>query len=140
MEEDNSTSFTAEGSSGGYGSGQPGQEGSSAGGKRVNQRSFLWRWLTNKYVITLTIFFTLLIFFDTNNLISRFKVRAELRQMEIQKEYYQQEISANEQISDRLKHDLGEVEAYGREHYLMKRANEDIFLIIDADAAQEEED
>ncbi len=89
------------------------------------------RWLTNKYAITLVIFIVLLVFFDANNFISRYRIVRELRQMELQKEYYQQEIELNERISDQLTHDLKEVETYGRERYLMKRADEDIFLIID---------
>jgi len=112
-----------------------GEEGSGAGeasaGRGRGKRSRIWRLFTNKYLITLLVFLVLLLFFDTNNLISRYRVIRELKQMDLQKQYYLKEIELNERISDQLTHDLKEVEVYGREKYLMKRPGEDIYLIID---------
>lgn len=93
--------------------------------------SLLWRLVSNKFFLAFMIFFVWILFFDSNNLINRFKVKSELRQMELQKRYYLQEISQNELIRDQLMHDLEQVETYGRERYLMKRDQEDVYLIIE---------
>jgi cell division protein DivIC len=105
--------------------------GSPSEGREQGKRSRTWRLFTNKYLITVLVFLVLLLFFDTNNLVSRYRVIRELRQMDLQKQYFLDEIEINERISDQLTHDLKEVEAYGREKYLMKRPGEDIYLIID---------
>jgi cell division protein DivIC len=89
------------------------------------------RIISNKYLITSVGFLVLILFFDGNNLLSRYHVKQELNQMYRQKAYYQKEITENEHIRKQLTHDLSRVEAYGRENYLMKRDNEDIFLIIE---------
>lgn len=89
------------------------------------------RIVSNKYLITILAFVIWVLFFDGNNLLSRFRVKKELNHLHHQKEYYQQEITLNEKLRDQLMNDLDQAEAYGREHYLMKRDNEDIYLIID---------
>lgn len=95
------------------------------------RRRITWRILYNKFVIVLLIFIVWLTFFDNNNLISRFRVKSELRQLKNQKEYYLKEIGINEGFRDQLINDPEKAEAFGREQYLMKRDNEDIFLIIE---------
>lgn len=95
------------------------------------RRKITWRILYNKFVIVLLIFIVWLTFFDNNNLISRFRVKSELRQLKNQKEYYLKEIEINEGFRDQLINDPEKAEAFGREQYLMKRDNEDIFLIIE---------
>lgn len=91
----------------------------------------IFRIFTNKYLLAFLVFLVWILFFDSNNLISRYRVKQELRNMHQQKRYYEQEISTNEQLRDKLTNDLNSIEAFGREQYLMKRDNEDIYLIID---------
>jgi hypothetical protein len=99
--------------------------------ERVADPGKYWRLLYNKYLLTTLVFIVWLVFFDGNNLISRYRVKRELRSMKHQKEYYMDEIAKNEVIRDQLANDLDKVEQYGREKYLMKRDNEDVFLIIE---------
>jgi len=94
-------------------------------------RKPLLRILTNKYLLTILAFVVWLVFFDHNNLIFRKRVNAEIRQMELQREYYLEEIKQNLALRDLLTNDLDAVESFGREKYLMKRPNEDIYLIIE---------
>ncbi len=101
------------------------------GEKPERKRSRLIRIISNKYLLTILFFIVWLLFFDSNNLISRYRVNTELRHMNMQKKYYIEEIGINERIREQLTHDLGEIETFGREEYLMKRDNEDIYLIIE---------
>lgn len=98
--------------------------------KNVKTKRRILRFFLNKYVITIILFLVWIFFFDSNNLLSRFRINSELRKMKEQKEYYREEIKTNEITRDQLMYDLDEVETFGREKYLMKRDNEDIFLII----------
>jgi hypothetical protein len=94
-------------------------------------KKHLWKLLYNKFFLTTLVFLVWLVFFDGNNLISRYRVKKDLRSMKHQKEYYLEEITKNEVIRDQLTNDLEKVEQYGREKYLMKRDHEDVFLIIE---------
>lgn len=82
-----------------------------------------------KYFVILTLFFLLWIFLLAPNTVrNQYLIRKELRQMEATKAFYEEEIRKNEEMIHKLKSDRDFVEKYGREKYLMKRKNEDIFL------------
>ncbi len=88
-------------------------------------------YLKNKYVIAILAFIVWITFFDSNNLIGRIKQTVLLHDLKKQKEYYLENIR-NDSITLRLlKTDTAALERYAREKYLMKKDNEDIFLIID---------
>ncbi|MFO7721901.1 MAG: hypothetical protein R6V49_01635 [Bacteroidales bacterium] len=116
--------------------GAPGKQPQKGGTEGEPARKQLWRMAYNKYLLTTLAFIVWLMFFDGNNLISRYRVKKELRSMKHQKEYYLEEIAKNEVIRDQLANDLEKVEQYGREKYLMKRDHEDIFLIIEEEPKQ----
>ena len=87
-------------------------------------------WLKNKYFLTTVGFVVWVMFFDTRDFItSHFRERAELQKLEKSKQYYEQQIAATKQELDQLKTDPALLEKYAREKYLMKRDNEDLFLI-----------
>ena len=69
-------------------------------------------------------------FFDTRDFItSHFRERAELMKLEKSKQYYEQQIAVTHKELDQLKTNPALLEKYAREKYLMKRDNEDLFLI-----------
>ena len=87
-------------------------------------------WLKNKYLLTTVGFVVWILFFDARDFItSHFRERAELVRLEKSKQYYEQQISATRHELDQLKTDPGLLEKYAREKYLMKRDNEDLFVI-----------
>lgn len=92
-------------------------------------RTFLPRWLTNKYLIAGTVFVVFLVFFDDRDLISNYRHRQELKQLEQSKARYQAEIAKTQQELKQLQTDAALLEKYAREKYLMKRDNEDIFIV-----------
>jgi CRISPR/Cas system-associated endonuclease Cas3-HD len=88
-------------------------------------------YLKNKYVIAILAFVVWITFFDSNNLIDRVKQAILLHDLKKQKEYYLENIHNDSITLHELKTDTAALEKYAREKYLMKKENEDIFLIID---------
>jgi cell division protein DivIC len=91
---------------------------------------FYMKWLKNKYLLTALGFTVWILFFDARDFItSHFRERGELMKLEQSKKYYEQQIAATKQELDQLKSNPALLEKYAREKYLMKRDNEDLFLI-----------
>src|SRR5512138_359904 len=87
--------------------------------------------LRNKFILTALIFFLWLLLFDQNNLSERRKSAAEYAQLLKEKEYYLQKISEDRKRITELKTNTDNLEKFAREQYLMKKDNEDIFIIVD---------
>lgn len=86
--------------------------------------------LRNKYIITLIVFAFWMLFFDQHNMISQIELRAELYQLESDKEYYQVEIEQIREDLEELLSDDAKLEKFAREKYFMKRKNEEIFVFV----------
>jgi len=90
-------------------------------------------WLKNKYVLTALGFTVWILFFDARDFItSHFREKGELRKLEASKKYYEQQITTTRQELDQLKTNPALLERYAREKYRMKKDNEDLFLIREA--------
>ncbi len=85
--------------------------------------------LKNKYVLVLIAVLVWFMFFDQNNLIQQYRYSRQLKEFRAEKEYYLREIASDSIALDKLKNNPEELERYAREKYLMKRENEDIFII-----------
>ena len=79
-------------------------------------------------MISIIIFILLITVFDKNNLIDVWKLNQQLNELESQRDYYQQKITQDSTILENLKDDAF-LERYAREHYLMKRRGETIYII-----------
>ncbi len=80
------------------------------------------------WIISIVIFVLLIAVFDKNNLIEVWKLNQQLKELESQRDYYQQKITQDSTILENLKND-DSLERYAREHYLMKRKDETIYLL-----------
>jgi len=87
--------------------------------------------IKNKYVITALVFLAWLLLFDQNNLTERSKMNREYNQLMEEKEYYQKKIEEDRKRIEELKTNNDNLEKFAREQYLMKKDNEDIFVIVD---------
>jgi tRNA threonylcarbamoyladenosine biosynthesis protein TsaB len=85
--------------------------------------------LKNKYLLVLVAVLIWFMFFDQNNLIQQYRYSRQLKDFRAEKEYYLQEIARDSVDLDKLKNNPEELERYAREKYLMKRENEDIFIV-----------
>lgn len=95
---------------------------------RVSRWSFS-KW--GKYLLVLLFFVVLIVFLDQNNLFKRAALRAELRALEREKAYYLEKTRDDARKIDELQGDRAKLEKFAREQYLMKRPDEDIFIIVD---------
>jgi cell division protein DivIC len=86
-------------------------------------------WLKNKYTLIIIFMLIWMTFFDRNDFISQYSYRQELQKLENDKEYYQSEIEKNKKEAHELMSDPDNLEKFAREKYLMKKEDEDIFLI-----------
>jgi cell division protein DivIC len=91
----------------------------------------IWPVLKNKYVLAIVFFIVWVLFFDQNNLIDRVMSIHNLRQMESTKQYYQEKIKIDSKKLNELHTDRENLEKFAREQYLMKKENEDIFIMVD---------
>ncbi|MBN1159495.1 MAG: septum formation initiator family protein [Bacteroidales bacterium] len=97
----------------------------------ILRESRLWAVLKNKYVLTAIIFFIWILIFDQNNLIERRKINREYKELIEEREYYLNKIEEDRKRIEELKTDNENLEKFAREQYLMKKENEDIFIIVD---------
>ena len=90
--------------------------------------------IKNKYVIITTLFFVWIIVFDKNNLLSQIELNKKLQGLKEDKNYYIKEIREDSIETHELLTNPENLEKFAREHYLMKRDSEDIFLIVEEDS------
>ena len=92
-------------------------------------------WIKSKYFIALAAFVIVLLFLDKNDLFTQLERRKELRQLEKTRDHYNTQIEAEKKELESLKNNPATIEKYAREKYLMKRDNEDLFLITEKPAS-----
>ena len=85
---------------------------------------------TNKYLITGIIFVIWMTFFDRNDLTLQFRRIHELNQLEESERLMNEQIADTKNELNLLKTNPQTLEKYAREKYLMKRDNEDLFIIV----------
>src|SRR4030095_13083168 len=85
--------------------------------------------LKNKYIIALGVFAFIMLFFDKNDLFTQTERKDLLKDLEKSKQHYTERIVEERTELERLKSNPATLEKYAREKYLMKRDNEDLFLI-----------
>ncbi|MCB0527479.1 MAG: hypothetical protein KDC61_19195 [Saprospiraceae bacterium] len=82
--------------------------------------------LQNRYYLTLVVFFFIMIFLDRHSLWTQWRLQRAEQRLENDKAFYEQKIKdAQEEAED---FDLTK-EKFAREHYFMKRRNEDVYII-----------
>ena len=87
--------------------------------------------LRNKYLLVVVALATWLLFFDKNDLFSQWARRAEVKKLEADVAYYRKEIEENQKEMKELQSNPQLLETFAREHYLMHRDNEDIFILVE---------
>lgn len=86
-------------------------------------------WLRNKYLIAIGIFASIMLFFDKNDVFVESARRRQLRDLEESKQYFTERIRTERKELEQLKSNPATVEKYAREKYLMKRDNEDLYVV-----------
>ncbi|HVW97924.1 MAG TPA: septum formation initiator family protein [Mucilaginibacter sp.] len=84
----------------------------------------------NKYFIAFFAFLVWMIFFDKNDLFSQYQYRQEVSKLEQERKFYQDETAKVSKDLDELTSNPKKLEKFAREKYLMKKDNEDVFVIV----------
>ncbi len=84
-----------------------------------------------KYPVTLAIFALWMLFFDRNNMIEQYRLHRQKDDLLQEKTYYLSEKEKAEREYNELFSNEANLEKFAREKYLMKRDNEDIFVIVE---------
>lgn len=87
--------------------------------------------VNNRYFLTGLIFFIWMLFFDQSNIINRVRLSNQIGNMEEQKELYKQTIIDNRELIEELRGNRDNLEKFAREQFLMKRSDEEIFIIVE---------
>jgi cell division protein FtsB len=93
--------------------------------------------LRNKYLISGIAFLAWMLFFDRNDLMSQYEYRRQLNKLEAEKQFYTSESEKALQDLNELSTNRSKLEKFAREKYLMKKDNEDVFVIIKEEPKKE---
>lgn len=84
----------------------------------------------NKYFFVSVAFLVWMLFFDRNDLFSQYQYHQQLSSLKQQRDFYQKETAKVHQELDELTSNKEKLEKFAREKYLMKKDNEDVFVIV----------
>ena len=85
--------------------------------------------LKSKYLITGLAFIVWMLFFDSDDVTLQWKRINELRQLQQSEKDMSKQIADTKKELELLKTNPSTLEKYARETYMMKRDNEDLFVI-----------
>ena len=88
--------------------------------------------LRNKYIAALTGFVILMLFIDHNDIFVQLDRRRQLNELLASKRFYEQQIAQTKKNLSDLENNSAALERYAREKYLLKKANEDVFVVTPA--------
>jgi len=97
--------------------------------KKKSFTVYLLQFVKNKYLITIFLFLIWILFIDEYNLIKKKSIIEKTNHLEQRKEYLINEIKNDSINKVLLENDINEQERIAREKYLMKKDNEDIFIL-----------
>ena len=86
-------------------------------------------WLKNKYLLTTVSFVIWMVFFDLKDILSDFERREKLNDLQKSEQHLKQLITESHQELNLLKNNAQSIEKYAREKYMMKKDNEDLFIV-----------
>lgn len=86
--------------------------------------------IKNKYLLTLLALSVWVVFFDKNDLETQIELKKDVKKLEEERNYYAREINDITSDIKELSTNPITLEKFAREKYLMKKDDEDIFVIV----------
>ncbi|RTL47268.1 MAG: septum formation initiator family protein [Sphingobacteriales bacterium] len=83
----------------------------------------------NKYVLVTAFFVVWMLFIDQRDVFYVLQQKHQLQSLQLKKQYYEQQIKLVQIDLDNLQHNPAAIEKFAREKYLMKKPNEDVFIV-----------
>jgi cell division protein DivIC len=84
----------------------------------------------NKYVIAMATFIVLMLFVDHNDIFMQLARRRQLDELLMSKKYYEKQIEATKKNLADLQNNSDALERFAREKFLLKKDNEDVFVVV----------
>ena len=91
----------------------------------------LFKTITNKYLFAFLVFSVWMIFLDEHNILFLRQNINKLKKYRVEVNYYNEKIAADSTRLKELRSSSKNLEKFAREQFLMKKKNEDIFLVIE---------
>lgn len=85
----------------------------------------------NFYFLTALLFLIWMIFFDSNDIITQFRLSNKQSELESSKEFYEEKIIEVKNDKEALTNDKDLLEKIAREKYLMRKENEDVYIVVE---------
>ena len=95
--------------------------------KQIKENKFV-KFFTNRYVLILITFCIWMLFFDENSYLVHKEFNKEIDELEVAIDFYKKKIEDDKKTIKNLQDSLA-LERFAREQYLMKKKNEDIYII-----------
>jgi cell division protein FtsB len=89
------------------------------------------KYSSNFYVLATLSFLVWMIFIDSNNLPTQWRLTKQLWELEDQKEFYKQKKIQIQQERNELFGNSDLLEKFAREKYLMKKPTEDLYVVVE---------
>jgi cell division protein FtsB len=84
----------------------------------------------NKYFLVTVAFVVWMVFFDKNDLLSQYQYHQEVSKLKQERDFYKDQTVKVSKDLDELTSDPKKLEKFAREKYLMRKDNEDVFVIV----------
>jgi cell division protein FtsB len=84
---------------------------------------------SNKFFLVTLAFVVWMIFFDRNDILSRYEYHQQLDKLKQERDFYQAETDKVTKDLDELNSNPRQLEKFAREKYLMKKNNEDVYVV-----------
>jgi cell division protein FtsB len=92
------------------------------------KKNKLLRCIANRYVLILAFFIVWMLFFDENSYLVHREFNTEIEELQTSINFYEKNIKEDKKTIQTLQDSL-QLEKFAREQYLMKKENEDIYII-----------
>jgi cell division protein FtsB len=89
------------------------------------------KYTKNFYFVFTFAFVIWMVFIDSNDILTQFKLRSKLNELEKQKEFYLERKAKIQEEREELMSNMELLEKFARERYLMKKGSEDLYVVVE---------
>jgi len=98
--------------------------------KKNTMKKYL-KYTKNFYFLFTLFFIVWMVFIDSNDILTQFKLRSKIKELEKQKEFYQDRKEKILADREELMSNYELLEKFARERYLMKKESEDLYVVVE---------
>ncbi|PJJ79918.1 FtsB family cell division protein [Mucilaginibacter auburnensis] len=92
----------------------------------------------NKFFLVTVAFVVWMTFFDKNDLLSQYQYHEQVSKLEQERDFYKTETDKVSKDLEELTSNPQQLEKFAREKYLMRKDNEDVYVVVKEKEKEEE--